>query len=296
MKLKDSADIAEVTQVVADLDSTPSLPLTLSYAEEAVAHLRKADPIMAAIIERVGPLKINYRRERFPALVQAIIFQQLAGRAAQTIHDRFILAIGGGVPTPEAVLAATDEALRGAGLSRGKMAYLRDLASHVQGRLLDFKRFPRMTDDEVVAHLTRVKGIGRWTAEMFMMFNLRRPDILPVDDLGVRMAVMKAYGLPVPPPPKELREFGERWKPHRTAAAWYLWRSLQTLTVDSTAKVAKAATTPTKAAASRTAKPKTGQKAVASVISNAVKSAKEPKRSSTAKDQTVPAGRSRKRS
>ncbi|MGA2410607.1 MAG: DNA-3-methyladenine glycosylase [Candidatus Binataceae bacterium] len=221
----------------------------LSYAEEAVAHLRQADPVMAAIIDRVGPLKIGYRRERFPALAHAIIFQQLAGRAAQTIHDRFVLAIGGGLPTPEAVLAASDEVLRGAGLSRGKMAYLRDLASHVQNRSLDFKRMPRMDDDEIIAHLTRVKGIGRWTAEMFMMFNLRRPDILPVDDLGVRMAVMKAYGMREAPLPKQLREFGERWKPHRTAAAWYLWQSMRLVTLDAAAKPASAPTSKPKASA-----------------------------------------------
>jgi DNA-3-methyladenine glycosylase II len=296
VKFKDSADLAVAPKSVADLGSMPLAPSTLSYAEEAIAHLRSADPIMAAIIDRVGPLKINYRRERFPALVQAIIFQQLAGRAAQTIHDRFVLAIGGGIPTPEAVLAATDEALRGAGLSRGKMAYIRDLASHVQGRLLDFKRFPRMTDDEVVAHLTCVKGIGRWTAEIFMMFNLRRPDILPVDDLGVRMAVMKAYGLPVPPPPKELREFGERWKPHRTAAAWYLWRSLQSVTVDTAAKVAKAATASPKARASRIAKSKTLQKAVLSVKSGAAKPSEKPRRGTKVKDKNFTASKSRKRS
>jgi DNA-3-methyladenine glycosylase II len=295
VKLKDSADLAVAAKSVADLGSTPVAPSTLSYAEEAIAHLRSADPIMAAIIDRVGPLKINYRRERFPALVQAIIFQQLAGRAAQTIHDRFVLAIGGGIPTPEAVLAASDEALRGAGLSRGKMAYIRDLASHVQGRLLDFKRFPQMTDDEVVAHLTRVKGIGRWTAEIFMMFNLRRPDILPVDDLGVRMAVMKAYGLPVPPPPKELREFGERWKPHRTAAAWYLWRSLQSVTVDTTATVAKAATTSAKGPASRIVKSKTARKAVLSLNSSAAKPSVKPPRGIKVKDKNVTASNSRKR-
>jgi DNA-3-methyladenine glycosylase II len=221
--------------------STAAMEAVLDYAAEAVAHLRQADPIMAEIIDRVGPLNINYRRERFPALVQAIIFQQLAGRAAQTIHDRFVVAVGKGhFPTPEDVLAASDEEMRGAGLSRGKMAYLRDLASHVQQGSLDFKRFPKMADDEVVAHLTRVKGIGRWTAEMFMMFNLRRPDILPVDDLGVRMAVMKAYGMAAAPLPKELREFGERWKPHRTAASWYLWQSLRLITMVSEAGAAAA--------------------------------------------------------
>jgi DNA-3-methyladenine glycosylase II len=214
-----------------DLTLSAAAPL-LDYAEEAVAHLRRVDPVMAAIIDRVGPLKINYRRERFPALVRAIIFQQLAGRAAQAIHDRFVREIGKGrFPSPERVLAASDEDMRKVGLSRGKMAYIRDLASHVQKRSLDFKRFARMDDLEIIAHLTRVKGIGRWTAEMFMMFNLRRPDILPVDDLGVRTAVMKAYGMAEAPLPKQLREFGERWKPHRTAASWYLWQSMRLTTV-----------------------------------------------------------------
>jgi DNA-3-methyladenine glycosylase II len=239
VKLQESKEAAAIADALTDGDLAPVAAAALSYAEEAVTHLRHADPIMAAIIDRVGPLKIGYRRERFPALVRAIIFQQLAGRAAQTIHDRFVNALGGGLPTPEAVLAASDEILRGAGLSRGKMAYLRDLSSHVQSGSLDFKRLPRLTDDEIIAHLTRVKGIGRWTAEMFMMFNLRRPDILPVDDLGVRTAVMKAYDMAEAPLPKQLREFGERWKPHRTAAAWYLWQSLRLVTMeDAAAKVA----------------------------------------------------------
>jgi DNA-3-methyladenine glycosylase II len=239
VKLQDSNDSTAPAEGLTATESIPPAPSALSYAANAVAHLRSADPVMAAIIDRVGPLKIGYRSERFPALVRAIIFQQLAGRAAQTIHDRFVNALGGGLPTPEAVLAASDEVLRGAGLSRGKIAYLRDLAGHVQSGSLDFKRLPRLTDDEIVTHLTRVKGIGRWTAEMFMMFNLRRPDILPVDDLGVRNAVMKAYGMTEPPLPKQLREFGERWKPHRTAASWYLWQSLRMVIMeDAEAKTA----------------------------------------------------------
>jgi len=240
---------------------------------------------MASIIDRVGPLKIGYRRERFPALVRAIIFQQLAGRAAQTIHDRFVMAIGGGLPTPEAVLSASDEALRGAGLSRGKMAYIRDLASHVQSRSLDFKRLPRMDDEAIIAHLTRVKGIGRWTAEMFMMFNLRRPDILPVDDLGVRTAVMKAYGLPEPPAPKQLREFGERWKPHRTAAAWYLWQSMRLVILDAPAKAA-APLARRAQVSSQPAKAKSSKRTIAIAKSS---------RTKTVKGGTAPPGRPRKR-
>jgi DNA-3-methyladenine glycosylase II len=282
VKLQEPKQAAAIADALTDGDLAPVTAAALSYAEEAVTHLRRADPVMAAIIDRVGPLKIGYRRERFPALVRAIIFQQLAGRAAQTIHDRFVNALGGGLPTPEAVLAASDEILRGAGLSRGKMAYLRDLSSHVQSGSLDFKRLPRLTDDEIIAHLTRVKGIGRWTAEMFMMFNLRRPDILPVDDLGVRTAVMKAYDMAEAPLPKQLREFGERWKPHRTAAAWYLWQSLRLVTMeDAAAKVAIRAS-------AKASKVKTGamKKPSSKVTSDTVKA-------SSAKSQK-PAGRKTK--
>jgi DNA-3-methyladenine glycosylase II len=294
VKLQESKEVAAATgDALTDGNLAPVAAAALSYAEEAVAHLRQADPIMAAIIDRVGPLKIGYRRERFPSLVRAIIFQQLAGRAAQTIHDRFVNAIGGGLPTPEAVLAASDEILRGAGLSRGKMAYLRDLASHVQSGSLDFKRLPRLTDDEIIAHLTRVKGIGRWTAEMFMMFNLRRPDILPVDDLGVRTAVMKAYGMTEPPPPKQLREFGERWKPHRTAAAWYLWQSMRLVTMeDAAAKVALRAS-----AKASTAKPTSMKKPASKAKSGTVKaSSAKPQKPGGPKGKTGASKRSRKRS
>jgi DNA-3-methyladenine glycosylase II len=198
------------------------------YALDAVAHLKRVDPILGEVIDRVGPYRIPRRPERFQALVRAIIFQQLAGRAAQTIYDRFVTQVGGKrFPTPALVLAASDEALHAAGLSRGKMAYVRDLAAHVRDRTLNFHRFPGMDDDAIIADLTRVRGIGRWTAEMFLMFNLHRPDVLPVDDLGVRNAVARLYAMSQPPPPKELREFGERWRPYRSAAAWYLWQSMR---------------------------------------------------------------------
>jgi len=216
--------------------SEKSATSTPDWADDAVSHLRQADPVMAWIIDEVGPLVITRRAERFAALVRAIIFQQLAGRAAQTILDRFVGAVGQGrFPTPDQVLATTDETMRAAGLSRGKMTYLRDLAEHVRDGKLNFRRFPRMDDDEIIADLTRVKGIGRWTAEMFLMFNLNRPDVLAVDDLGLRNGATRAYGKKAQVSAKELREMGESWRPYRTAAAWYLWQSLRIITPEGAA-------------------------------------------------------------
>src|SRR3982074_821223 len=141
--------------------------ITPPFADDAVAHLKRVDPILGAVIDRVGIYSVSRRPDRFHALVRAIIFQQLAGRAAQTIFDRFVNLVGGKrFPTPALLLAASDEVLRGAGLSRGKMSYIRDLATHVNNRTLNFHRHARMTDDEIIADLTRVRGIGRWTAEM----------------------------------------------------------------------------------------------------------------------------------
>jgi DNA-3-methyladenine glycosylase II len=205
------------------------------WANEAVKFLRTSDPVLARIMTQVGPLEMAHRRERFQALVRAIIFQQLAGRAALAIYNRFITIIGGGrFPTPERVIAASDEDMRRAGLSRGKMAYIRDLARHVRDGSLNFRRFARMEDEEIIAELIRVRGIGRWTAEMFLMFNLRRPDVLPVDDLGFRSAVAKAYGLSKLPAAKELKLMAERWRPYRTAAVWYFWQSTRLVTMDAT--------------------------------------------------------------
>jgi DNA-3-methyladenine glycosylase II len=226
------------------------------YASDAVTHLKRVDPILGDVIDRVGPYEIPRRPERFQALVRAIIFQQLAGRAAQTIYDRFVKQVGGKrFPTPALVLAAPDEALRSAGLSRGKMAYIRDLAAHVRDRTLDFHRFPGMDDDAIITDLTRVRGIGRWTAEMFLMFNLHRPDVFPVDDLGVRNAVARLYAMSSPPPPKELREFGERWRPYRSVASWYLWQSMRLVTpgnsADGAAAKSKVKARPRKSAASK---------------------------------------------
>ena len=207
------------------------------WANEAMDFLRGSDPVLARIIAQVGPLEMAYRRERFQSLVRAIIFQQLAGRAALAIYERFVKIIGHGrFPTPAQVIAAPDEDMRRAGLSRGKMAYIRDLARHVLDGSLNFRRFARMEDEEVITDLVRVRGIGRWTAEMFLMFNLGRPDVLPVADLGFRSAVAKAYGLSQLPAAKELKSLGERWRPYRSAAVWYFWQSTRLITMDTAAK------------------------------------------------------------
>jgi DNA-3-methyladenine glycosylase II len=213
------------------------------HSHPASIHLSSIDPIMARIVERVGAYDATYRRERFPALARAIIFQQLAGNAARAILKRFIaLFPGRKFPSPEQVAATPMARLRKVGLSRAKALYIRGLAADVVAKKVNFHRFPKMEDDDIIAELTQVKGIGQWTAEMFLMFNLGRPDVMPAGDLGVQTAVMKAYGLAKRPTPKELRLFAERWKPHRTAAAWYLWRSLEiVLPTDATRTLAPAA-------------------------------------------------------
>ncbi len=200
----------------------------LHYAEEAVAFLCAADPTLAEIIAQVGPFRMMLRRGRFQVLVRAIIFQQLAGAAAQAIYERFVgLFASRSFPTPEQVACVSEERLRAVGLSRQKALYLKDLAARVTSGTLDLTRFSVMDDEAIVEQLIRVKGIGRWTAEMFLMFNLGRSDVLPVDDLGFRSAVVKAYRMERMPKAGELRSLGENWRPYRTVAVWYLWQSLK---------------------------------------------------------------------
>ncbi|HYB91651.1 MAG TPA: DNA-3-methyladenine glycosylase [Candidatus Binataceae bacterium] len=207
---------------------------TVPYARAARAHLVRIDPVLARIISQVGPIRLARRSERFQALARAIVFQQLAGSAAMAIYNRLVaLFPGTSFPSPEQVLATPDDALRKVGLSAKKVLYLKDLALHIQKDSLNFHRFPRMTDEEIIGDLTRVKGIGRWTAEMFLMFTLARPDVFPATDLGLQNAVTKAYGMRKRPTPKRMREIGERWQPYRTAAAWYLWQSLRITLPDS---------------------------------------------------------------
>lgn len=196
-------------------------------APEAVAHLRAADPVMRGVIDRVGSFEIAMERDLWWALVDAISSQQLSVKAAATIVGRLhALGGGGGPPTPEQLLALPDEALRGAGLSRAKTAYVRDVAARWLDGTLRQDAIPRLPDEEVVATLTRVKGVGRWTAEMILVFCLDRPDVLPVDDLGIRVAAQRWYGLPERPGRAELERIAEPWRPFRTLASRYLWRSL----------------------------------------------------------------------
>jgi len=196
----------------------------------ASAELAKRDRVMRALLKRFGPCRIARSKEsHFHSLAESIVYQQLAGRAAAAIFGRF-QALFDGDMTPEAVLAAPDKALRGAGLSPNKMAAIRDLASHVADGRLPLDHVARLKDEALIEKLVGVRGIGRWTAEMFLMFQLRRPDVWPVDDYGVRKGYANAYGLPELPKPKELFALGEHFRPYRTTAAWYCWRAVETVT------------------------------------------------------------------
>jgi DNA-3-methyladenine glycosylase II len=197
-------------------------------ADAAIRHLSQADPLLGDVIARVGPCRFEGRAEgsHFGALARAIVYQQLSGKAAGTIHGRFLDWFGG-EPTPRQVLDAPEEALRGVGLSRQKLAYMRDLAAHVEDGRLPLDHLATLEDDALIQALVAVKGVGRWTAQMFLMFRLGRPDVLPELDLGVQKAVMLAYRLEAMPKPKELTALGERWRPYRSIAAWYWWRSLE---------------------------------------------------------------------
>lgn len=194
----------------------------------AVRHLKTCDPVMAGIVARVGPCRFAPREggSHFTVLTSAIIYQQVSGAAAATIQRRLHEVFGGRPPEPGELLASDDDALRGAGLSRQKISYLRDLSKHAANGSLPFETIDSMSDDEVIDALTQVKGIGRWTAQMFLIFRLGRPDVLPELDLGIRNAVQKAYRLRKPPDAKRLHNIGAAWAPYRTIASWYLWRSL----------------------------------------------------------------------
>jgi DNA-3-methyladenine glycosylase II len=194
----------------------------------SVRYLKAADPVLAKVISAVGPCRIEVRAEgtHFQALTRSIVFQQLSGKAASTIHARFNALCPGGAASPEAVLAAGDTELRSAGLSRQKISYLRDLSRRVADGTLPLDHVHSLADDDLIAHLVQVKGIGRWTAQMFLMFRLGRRDVLPELDLGIQNAIRRAYRMRKRPTPKQVKKIGAKWTPHSTVACWYLWRSL----------------------------------------------------------------------
>jgi DNA-3-methyladenine glycosylase II len=195
----------------------------------ATAEVAERDPVMAALVRRAGPVKLPRSRGgeagHFGELVAAIVYQQLAGKAAAAIHGRF-LALVGGTPTPGNVLALTEAEMRACGLSGAKTASIRDLAAKVADGVVPLERIARLPDEQVIDRLVVVRGIGRWTAEMFLIFRLRRLDVWPVDDLGVRAGWRLAYGLDDMPTPKDLGPQGDRFRPYRTVAAWYCWRAV----------------------------------------------------------------------
>ncbi len=196
---------------------------------KAINHLRKSDPIISNIIKRVGPYKMGYGDPVFHSLAEAIVYQQLNGKAALKIFDRFA-ALAGDPLTPAGILKLTDEQMRSAGLSKQKASYLRDLAEKTHRGDLSFETLAGLSDDEVIKHLTQVKGVGVWTAHMFLMFSLRRPNVLPVGDFGIRTAVMKHYKKRKMPNPKQMEKIAKCWEPYRSVACWYLWRSLDSKT------------------------------------------------------------------
>ena len=196
------------------------------YARARRLLLRR-DPVLAALIRKHGAcgLAAAQRADHFSALVRAITGQQLSTKAASTIYARLVALMPGGV-TPEALASLTDEQMRSVGMSRQKTAYFRDLTAKILSGALPLDAIEALGDEEVIAALTQVKGIGRWSAEMFLIFRLHRPDVLPVDDLGIVTAVKNVYRLRKRPTADRIRRIGEPWRPYRSVACWYLWRSL----------------------------------------------------------------------
>ncbi|HEV8145136.1 MAG TPA: DNA-3-methyladenine glycosylase [Bryobacteraceae bacterium] len=193
---------------------------------KALHHLKKSDPVLASIIERVGSYKIEYREPVFQNLVRSIVYQQLNGKAALTIFNRLMAAAKSDPLTPDAILKLRPAKMRALGLSKQKLTYIRELARLTRAGEVSFERLPGMDDVAIVETLTKVKGVGVWTAHMFLIFALRRPDVLPTGDLGIRVAIKKAYGLAELPKPAEMEEIGRAWRPWSSVACWYLWRSL----------------------------------------------------------------------
>ena len=194
--------------------------------QHAILHLKQSDPILSAIIERVGDYRIEFREPGFETLVKSIVYQQLSGRVASVIFGRLARAAGGTL-TPETILKLRPSRMRSLGLSAQKTAYIRDLACHTRDGAVAFHELAALPDSEVIDRLTQVKGIGVWTVHMFLIFALRRSDVLPTGDLGIRNAIRKAYNLAEMPTPAQMEALAVRWRPYCTVASWYLWRSLE---------------------------------------------------------------------
>lgn len=199
------------------------------HPHPALQHLKDADPVMARVIELAGPCTLRPRRSgtHFNHIARSIIYQQLSGKAAATIYDRVRATLGRPYLDPAALLAASDQTLRTAGLSRQKIAYLKSFAEHAASGRIPFARLGRMPDEEIIERLVEVKGIGRWTVQMLLIFRLGRPDVLPVNDLGVQKGMQIAYGLRSLPNPKRVAKIGAAWAPYRSVGAWYCWRMVE---------------------------------------------------------------------
>ncbi len=195
-------------------------------ARHAAETLRAADPVLGAVIERAGPCRIEGRRDPFISLAEAIVHQQLSMKAAATIWKRFEGAFDDGRVVPDALQRLSTQRMRGVGLSRQKIRYLKSLATSFEDGTLGGRKLRRLGDEEIIENLTRLPGIGRWTAEMFLIFCLKRPDVWPVDDLGLQKGLKRLLRLRSLPNRKRALALGERWKPYRTVATWYLWRGL----------------------------------------------------------------------
>jgi DNA-3-methyladenine glycosylase II len=210
-------------------NDAPALSLTADDYVRARRLLLRRDPVLAVVIRKIGPCGLAGRQnpDHLGTLVRAIVGQQLSVKAAATIYARLVALFAGGVVTVDGLAAVEETRLRTVGLSRQKVTYLRDLCARIHGRELELEQLARAPDEQVIARLTAVKGFGRWTAEMFLMFHLHRPDVLPVGDLGISRAVERLYRLRTRPTPERLLTIGEPWRPYRSVACWYLWQSLK---------------------------------------------------------------------
>ena len=197
--------------------------------KRSMKHLRRGDSVLRRISSSMGPVKLEFERDHFDAIVVSIIFQQIAGKAADAIYKRFLALFPSSTPDPETLLRMPDDVMRAAGLSPQKTSYLKDLAARVADGRLNLHELAKLPDEEAIQTLDEVKGIGRWTAQMFLIFSLGRTDVLPVDDLGLRKAVREAYKLQSLPTAEELRRIAEPWHPYCSLATIYLWRSGETI-------------------------------------------------------------------